>query len=154
MATTTALLDDQVLEALAIDENHPRGSAGYDTLAPYLPAALIAAVGDQLDDKVEFTSLCNIEARYLRNMADNDELIKSLGLEGVLVVTLYHEMADQLDDIAGNADAFLSEKELTADEAMHLDSLRLNDDMLLAYDEGKLTYRLLITQQPGLFIPQ
>ncbi len=147
-------LEAQILEALGNDERFEVGSEKYNLFEPYLPKLLIEAIGSKLDDLVNMQTLCDVTAKLLVLIAESDCFDGLRPLEAPMARQLYISLADQLNEVVQNYEEFLHSQGITADEAMHYDSLGLNDEMTDAYDNGILTYRMLATSQPGVFVPR
>ena len=151
--TEEALIKAQILEALGEDPRFSPDGEAYGVLAPHLPDALVDVIGDQLDSVVDLKALCDVTAKFLVNLVESG-CFNSLGAEGALVNSLYIDLAEHLGYVVDDFDEFLQSQGISADEAMHLESIGLNASTLAAYDDGTLTFRLLLSEQPGVFVPR
>ncbi len=145
-----AVLEEQILAALDDGLHSPVGTAGYDLMAEHFPKAVIAAVGDQLDQPVTFASLCMARARYHAVILDNRIVMDSFPPNVAEILAIEYGEKIVAFDTLSNSAHILHASGMTDHDLMH--RLGVNSDMLQAYDAGTLTFRVLVTKQPSLFM--
>lgn len=144
-------LEELIADALARDPRLNQDQKSLEVLSLYVPPTLVEAIGPSLDSAVDLESLCEVTAAFLCGLVDTDFFVD---LEYHFGKSLYLGLAEELESMSGNLSAFLAQQGITEQEAMHQDSLGLNEESLRLYDAGELTYRVLATTQPGVFIPR
>lgn len=155
MNITSIALEDEIRSALGKDPRFPEGSEGFTVMAAHVPGALVAAVGDKLDKPFSLEGFLGTECEFLRTLADPDTGLPAEldGIEATLVTNLYNMMADQFDGIRTDIPGFLEGIGMTELETFENANPAFDDEMLEAIKAGTLTFRKLVTSQPGVFIP-
>lgn len=151
---STTVTTEQVVDALGRSERYPAGSEGFNALAPEM-GTLVEIVGDQANDKVGVGNMCDTVAKFVRHLATSKSFLDTLGEdEADLVSMLFGQLADQLEPLAQDPGSFLTMMGISEEQMMAQDSLGLSPEQLALYRAGKLTFEVLLTQSPEMFIPQ
>ncbi|HEX7484146.1 MAG TPA: hypothetical protein VF281_03270 [Candidatus Saccharimonadales bacterium] len=153
--SSNSITPEDVVEALGQSERFPEGSEQFEIFSPFV-GQLVEIIGeDRFDAKVGIGGLCDVTGRFVRSLAKDSTFVDGLGdIEKMLVPSLYIDLADQLEGLAQNPDAALSEMGISESEAMEMEQLGLNDTAKLLYRQGELTYAKLLEVGPDVFIPR
>lgn len=155
MPQTGTISAEKIVEALGRSEQFPAGSQPFDIFAPHI-GGLIDIVGERmLHELVSFGSLCDVVGRFVRSLAQNVAFLSSFDdIQAELVEMLYVQLADQLADIAKDPLVALSEMGITEAEFLEMPSIDLNDGAMALYRDGRLTFAILLSTSPEVFIPR
>lgn len=151
--STEEALKEEVLAALATDERFALGSKDYEEFAPYVPDALVDAVGDLLDKAFSMRDFLNVEASFLNNLSTSGFLTSLGELQAGMVQNLFAMMAEQLWQVNANYDEFMAQVAMSEADTLRNGDPRLNEDLVVAFEAGTLTWRQLVTSQPSFFVP-
>lgn len=143
-----------IVDAFGRCKRFPMGSPQFGIFSPYI-CHLAEIVGeDRLNLLVGFGNYCEVFTEYLRWLIANESFLESLGdREVVFLKEAYSLSVSQTEVFAANPAASLRALGITERDFM-IDNLGLSEEAERRFFQGELTFAVLLTTCPEVFVPE